>query len=168
MQMSAVWGVLTGMAMMAGPALIAAAVCWGVPRIRRSLTRWGLAWKTAPLGCLTMLVLTVLGTLLLVGLFKLSGLPISVLARVWTILAVAGGLWAAFGLQRRLLRRAGIDPKDPGRRNVAHTLAVMVILVSIHGMIFVAIFCPTSHVEDISFLKFIVFSHIQTADDPSI
>jgi len=101
------------------PLIVIAAVCWGVPRIRRSTAPWEMAFKTAPLGCFAMIVLTVA---MAVALSYRSSHSYG--ETIFYIAIFVGGVWAAYLLQRWLLRRAGVEP----RANIWCTLAVVLLL----------------------------------------
>ena len=105
------------------PLIVIAAVCWGIPRLRRSLNRWALALKTAPLGCFSMIVPTI--ALTVAEPLLLRWFPY-LYAAGWTFNTAifVGGVWAAYLLQRWLLRRAGVEP----RASIEYTLAAVLLL----------------------------------------
>ncbi len=107
--------------------LIAAAVCWGIPRLRRSLNRWALALKTAPLGCLTMIALSPL-LLICLGSFSffLFG-PEPFFFLMIVAAAIVAGFLIPLLIQRWLLRCSGGEPVWNFGRTLAMTAALVLL-----------------------------------------
>ena len=105
------------------PSIVIAAVCWGVSAIRRNTAPWEMALKTAPLGCFSMIVLTI--ALTVAEPLLLRWFPY-LYAAGWTFNTAifVGGVWEAYLLQRWLLRRAGSEP----RASIEYTLAAVLLL----------------------------------------